>query len=170
MKILSTLVFIIALATRGASQGPNQISLKDTVGWMTSFLGQHGMSMANGKLADTTKISSSEGCTISITHLSTWATAKEFKTRSESVNLRDFDPTNIRFRGMSGDGGAYEVTIERTDSLPKTEVAVERGDGTKETLKFAQISFVMDSKENAGRFGAALHHAIKLCGGTTAPF
>ena len=169
MKILSTLIFIIALAARGASQSPNQISLEDTVKWMTSFLGQHGTYMANGKLADTTRISSSDGCAINITHLYR-ITEKELKTRSESVNLRDFDPTNIRYRSMSGDGGAYEVTIERTDSLPKTEVAVERGDGTKETLKFAQISFVMDSKENAGRFGTALHHAIKLCGGTTAPF
>jgi hypothetical protein len=42
--------------------------------------------------------------------------------------------------------------------------------GSKEKLWFAQTYIVIDSDEDAKRFGTAFTHAIKLRGGEPAPF
>jgi hypothetical protein len=85
--------------------------------------------------------------------------------------LGGLDPNSVHLETDKYSGSpVFLIVAERSDSEPQIEGEYEKGDGSKQKMRVAQESFVIDSNENAQRFGAAFTHAIKLCGGKPAPF
>ena len=170
MKAISALVVCLAIIVPLGSQ--EKPPLPETLTWMKNFLGQHGFMVVNNKLVQTTNIVKIESCTISVEHVFGNASGpKDTKRRTESVTLGDLDPNSVHLETDKYSGSqVFLIVAERSDSSPKIEGEFEKGDGSKEKLWVAQESFVIDSNENAQRFGTAFTHAIKLCGGKPAPF
>jgi hypothetical protein len=163
---------LVCLAIGGSLGGQDKPPLQETLTWMKNGLGQHGFMMVNNKLVQTTNIVKIESCTITVEHVfGNAGTPKDTKRRTESVMLGDLDPNSVHLETNKYSGSQVFLMIaERSDSSPKIEVEFEKGDGSKEKLWVAQESFVIDSNENAQRFGTAFTHAITLCGGKPAPF
>jgi hypothetical protein len=163
---------LVCLAISGSLGGQEKPPLPETLIWMKNFLGQHGFMIVNNKLVQTTNIVKIESCTITVEHVfGNAGTPKDTKRRTESVMLGDLDPDSVHLETDKYSGSqVFLIVAERSDSSPKIEGKFEKGDGSKEKLWVAQESFVIDSNENAQRFGTTFTHAIKLCGGKPAPF
>jgi hypothetical protein len=170
LKAIGTLVVCLAITI--PLDGQEKPPLTETLTWMKNFLGQHGFMFVNSKLVQSTNIVKIESCTITVEHVFGNAGApKETKRRTESVMLGGLDPNSVHLETDKYSGSpVFLIVAERSDSEPQIEGEYEKGDGSKEKIRVAQESLVIDSNENAQRFGAAFAHAIKLCGGKPAPF
>jgi hypothetical protein len=162
-------------------------SLEETVSWMTSFLEAHGqewngstepfqsnlMGLSKSYLdllrtSSHIDLSGKEACVIFVKH--TYAAPVQLhtdmkapvKTSTELIYFADIDPLSIKL-------SRSHVHFETNNNLDKIVEIVPIDD------KFSEYdlnlgNFILDTTENAGRFGIALKHAVTLCGGQSSPF
>jgi hypothetical protein len=164
-------IFILFLALTQAS-----VSLDETLTWLVNFSKEHGCkrdvhSLPNKKL-HINSLRVVEGCSVVVEH-EYFEPSVRIRRRTAPSSLGDFDPAKIEATlnlTDEADNPVFSIELERSDSAPKIQAALEMRDGSKKTVLSVSEFFYMDSREAAQRFQKALAHAITLCGGKPAPF
>lgn len=172
LKILRIAPLVSFIAIGVLAQESQKPSLAETLTWMRDFLHDHPGFEIKDEL-DTSECDAK----VKETYVYTgFYPPEHIKTREETVSLGDLDPNTIRYQLVSpsrlthGSGG-YIVTIDSTNN--QSVVQVEFFDSKGQSKRKASVKsfgvYLTDSISGQ-RFGAALKHAVVLCGGKVSPF
>jgi hypothetical protein len=169
VKVIAIVLSVVL--TGGAAQRESKASLKETIEWMTNFTALHGIMMRSNSVVQWTRLSGTETCTVQLKRSFPAAKDKQIKIETTNLTLGDLDPNKVNLDVThSEQGDTFEIDFERSDGAMETESDIENGDGSKTKTWSANFYLFMDSESSAKRVGAALSHAITLCGGKAAPF
>ena len=100
----------------------------------------------------------------------------KIKTHVETVSFGDFNTNTLRYELVSPSGlthstGGYIVTLDSANnrSAVQVELIDVKGNSKLKTSGKSFGAYISDSISGR-RFGAALKHAVVLCGGKPSPF
>lgn len=150
--LLIALVVPTSLSAQTQERAP---SLDETLTWMSEFYATRGGARPDpaDALVFDTKISRTEECGIA-----TSFTAVESAKYVELVKLSDLSP---RLSYVNNEL-VSRVHAETSSAAP---LATQFSGNSGRARQLSRIGFFFSNAEDARRFGKALEHAIRLCGG-----
>ena len=153
-------------------QQSEEPSLNDTLVWIKDFIHDHPAFRVSDEF-------SSSGCQATVTETYVYTgfyPSGKIKTRVETVSLSDLDPNAIKYELVSPsklthDTGGYVVTMDSANnqSAVQIEFIDVKGLSKLKTSGKSLGVYLLDI-DSGHRFGAALRHAVVLCGGKASPF
>ncbi len=144
-----------ALPTAATPQTPDtpNVSLADTLTWLTSFLPTATGATSSGGVQRTSSITSSNGCNLTVL-----VDSSDASTMTYAFSLSDIDPTQVYYSPALGIGGAtVQLGTRGQASLVKATLF-----GKTEFFNFASAGFFAD-QASAQRVVNAFQHAAQLC-------
>lgn len=150
---LALLLLFASTAFSQEHQTSKQLSLSETEQWMENATASYSIWKAKGETLNAKW--SFDGCKVVIKGFSNSGIQPDSVV---AFSLSDLDPQAIK---VLSDG----VLFETTNNADKV-VVNPQGGGLKVDGWIANLN----SQEHAQRFGKALRHAIKLCGGQKSTF
>jgi S1-C subfamily serine protease len=137
-----------------------EASLKDTLQWMQdSLMAGKGEVHADGQMS--TQLTEFNACDVHFTYEESDGLRREYL-----FNLRDIDPSSIRFAMYTGDKsnyGYFDADVTNDDNKVAVRIRMTKDTGMDENRTYGFVTFLYP--DYAARFVQAFRHAVNLCGG-----